>query len=131
MNFKVFNSQSTFPPPCDQSPQAGSQAATREPDPSDGPHDLDERFLDVIVDFKLRNATGEFPTVSILCSMCVYKLVHSHNVLLCSTYQLPTQEISLSRLGILTCWMCTWSITAVRPLLDCVLSPSLYTCLLW
>lgn len=35
------------------------------PDLSNGPHEPDERFLDVIVHFKLRNITGEFPTVSI------------------------------------------------------------------
>ena len=69
MNFKVFDSQSSVLPPYDQT---GSQAATREPDPSDGPHDLDERFLDVIVDFKLRNATGEFPTVSVCVWVCSF-----------------------------------------------------------
>lgn len=87
MNFKVFNSQSPFPPP-HEPPQTESQAATREPDHSDGPHNLEERFLDIIVDFRLRNATGEFPTVSsvITCKLfCVQGMECTH-IHMCSVH---------------------------------------------
>lgn len=65
MYFKTFTSQSTSPPECAVKEKISSSPDfTLEPDLSNGLHHPDERFLDVIVHFKLRNITAEFPTVS-------------------------------------------------------------------
>lgn len=65
MCFKTFSSQSTSPPECAVKEEISSfPDFTLEPDLSNGSHYPDERFLDVIVHFKLRNITAEFPTVS-------------------------------------------------------------------
>lgn len=64
MYFKTFSSQNPDPP---QSVVKGNETDSQShdilPDHSDGPHEPNERFLDVIVHFKMQNITGEFPTV--------------------------------------------------------------------
>jgi hypothetical protein len=63
MYFKTFSSQDANPPESViiEETTKGSKFDV-QPDLSDGPHEPDERFVDVIVHFQMSDITGEFPT---------------------------------------------------------------------
>ena len=64
INFTVFNSNvpsCSTPPAKDPKPPLTAEPPSCPPNLPDEPK---ERFLDVIVDFKLHDITAEFPTVS-------------------------------------------------------------------
>ena len=65
MYFKTFSSQESVPPETVVKEQLKKYPNfDSQPDLSNGPHEPDERFLDVIVHFQMHDITGEFPIVS-------------------------------------------------------------------
>lgn len=73
MYFKTFSSQDSCPP--DSAVKEDVKKAPNFdnlPDLSDGPHEPDDRFLDVTVLFRLRDVTGEFPIVRLISVMSYY-----------------------------------------------------------
>ncbi len=64
MYFKTYFSESTSAP--DGTAEGDVPIDfTKSPDLSPGPNIPEERFLNVIVDFKLHNIMGELPAVSV------------------------------------------------------------------
>ena len=62
MYFKTYSSTDTSPPDGAEE-QDTPVDFTKEPDISEGPNIPEERFLEVVVDFKIGNIKGELPTV--------------------------------------------------------------------
>ncbi len=67
-NFKVFNSALSRRPPAPPQPQEEDPKPKLTDEtpvyPADYIKEPDDRFIEVHVEFKLHNLTGEFPTVS-------------------------------------------------------------------
>ena len=64
INFKTFNSNIPTPQTVPERPDPPHLGSAPLADPPEGPHEPQERTVCVYVDFKLRNVTAEFPTVS-------------------------------------------------------------------
>lgn len=64
MYFKTYFSESTSSPD-NTKEESQPLDLTRPPDTSPGPNVPTERFLNVLVDFKLHDIMGELPAVSI------------------------------------------------------------------
>ena len=72
INFKTFNSNIPTPQSVPEKSPLPHLSSAPPPDPPTGPHEPGERTLWMYVDFKLRNVTAEFPTVSLEFIICIY-----------------------------------------------------------
>ena len=89
INFKTFNSNIPTPQTVPERPHPPHLGEAPPPDPPAGSHEPAERTISVYVDFRLKNITAEFPTVSESGVSFEYKLYLMLHTVLSAVGSMP------------------------------------------